>query len=87
MQIAHAAPLGPRKPAECTWARIFWNGEKLIDSGRLIAVEDAMNGPLHEIERMLEAQGREMLRAMMQEQAPARVLERHVVALPTLGGV
>jgi len=37
--------------------------KKLEDA---LSSEDAMNAPLHEIEQILEAQGREMLRAMMQ---------------------
>jgi hypothetical protein len=32
----------------------------------LLSNEAAMHAPLHEIERMLETHGREMLRAMMQ---------------------
>src|SRR5882757_4764933 len=39
------------------------NMKKLEDD---LTSEDAMNAPLHESERMLRTQGREMLRAMMQ---------------------
>ena len=50
--------------------------KKLEDA---LSDEAAMHAPLHEIERMLEAQGQEMLRAMMQAHFDLRsAQERHV---------
>ncbi len=49
--------------------------------------EDAMNAPLHDIERMLEAQGREMLRAMMQTHFDLRSAQERRVEVQDAGGV
>lgn len=49
--------------------------------------EDAMNAPLHEIERMLEAQGREMLRAMMQTHFDLRSAQERRVEVRDAQGV
>jgi len=49
--------------------------------------EDAMNAPLHEIERMLEAQGRELLRAMMQAHFDLRSAQERRVDVRDASGI
>lgn len=49
--------------------------------------EEAMHAPLHEIERMLETQGREMLRAMMQAHFDARSAQERRVTVRAVDGV
>ncbi|TMQ02250.1 MAG: ISKra4 family transposase, partial [Deltaproteobacteria bacterium] len=70
MSTARAAAIANDSP----FCESRQNMKKLEDD---LTSEDAMNAPLHEVERMLRTQGREMLRAMMQahfdrrsEQAP-----------------
>jgi hypothetical protein len=47
----------------------------------------AMSAPLHKIEQMLEAQGREMLRSMMQAHFDQRAAQERVVAVEGADGV
>ena len=48
---------------------------------------DAMNAPLHEIERMLEAQGRELMRSMMQAHFDLRSAQEREVQVRGVDGV
>jgi hypothetical protein len=59
MATAHASTIAKDSPF-CDSRQSM---KKLEDA---LSSEDAMHAPLHEIERMLETQGREMLRALMQ---------------------
>ena len=59
MSTAHAATIANDTPF-CESQRDM---KKLEDA---LSSDEALHAPLHDIERMLEAQGREMLRAMMQ---------------------
>ena len=53
-----------------------------------LSSSDAMNAPLHEVERMLQAQGRELLRAMMQAHFDLRsAQEREVEVRGTDGAM
>jgi hypothetical protein len=58
--------------------------KKLEDS---LTSDEAMHAPLHEIERMLEAQGREMLRAMMQAHFDLRSGQERRVEVRDVDGV
>jgi hypothetical protein len=60
------------------------NMKKLEDD---LTSEDAMNAPLHEIERMLRTQGREMLRAMMQAHFDRRSDQERTVDVRGSDGV
>jgi hypothetical protein len=46
-----------------------------------------MSAPLHEIEQMLEAQGRELLRAMMQTHFELRSAQERAVEVSAADGV
>ena len=59
MATAHASTIAKDSPF-CDSRQSM---KKLEDA---LSSEDAMHAPLHEIERMLETQGREVLRALMQ---------------------
>jgi hypothetical protein len=59
MATAHASTTAKDSP----FCDSRQNMKKLEDA---LSSEDAMHAPLHEIERMLETQGREVLRALMQ---------------------
>ena len=52
-----------------------------------LSSEDAMNAPLHEIEQMLEARGREMLRAMMQAHFDLRSAQERSVEVRDVQGI
>ena len=52
-----------------------------------LSSSEAMHAPLHEIERMLEAQGREMLRAMMQAHFDLRSAQERPVEVRDCAGV
>lgn len=52
-----------------------------------LSSEEAMHAPLHEIERLLEAQGREMLRAMMQAHFDLRSAQERNVEVRAVDGV
>jgi hypothetical protein len=58
--------------------------KKLEDA---LSNETAMRAPLHEIERMVEAQGREMLRAMMQAHFDLRSAQERQVEVRAADGV
>ena len=60
------------------------NMKKLEDD---LTSEDAMNAPLHEIERMMRTQGREMLRAMMQAHFDRRSEQERTVEVRGADGV
>lgn len=58
--------------------------KKLEDA---LSDDAALNAPLHEVERMLEAQGREMLRAMMQAHFDLRSAQERRVEVRDVDGV
>lgn len=58
--------------------------KKLEDA---LSDEAALNAPLHEIERLLEAQGREMLRAMMQAHFDLRSTQEREVEVRGADGI
>ena len=60
------------------------NMKKLEDD---LTSEDAMNAPLHEVERMLRTQGREMLRAMMQAHFDRRSEQERTVNVRDADGI
>lgn len=49
--------------------------------------EDAMNAPLHEIEQLLEAQGRELMRSLMQAHFDVRSAQERAVPVQGADGV
>jgi hypothetical protein len=60
------------------------NMKKLEDD---LISEDALNAPLHEIEQLLQTQGRELLRAMMQAHFDARAAQERRVQVRGADGV
>jgi hypothetical protein len=58
--------------------------KKLEDA---LSSEEAMHAPLHEIERMLETQGREVLRAMMQAHFDLRSAQERSVEVRDVNGL
>jgi hypothetical protein len=58
--------------------------KKLEDA---LSSEDAMHAPLHEIERMVEAQGREVLRAMVQAHFDLRSAQERGVEVRDVKGI
>jgi len=80
MTLARAEPIANATPF-CESRRDM---KKLEDE---LSSNDAMHAPLHEIERMLEAKGREMLRAMMQAHFDLRSAQERRVEVRDKAGV
>src|SRR5215470_13670356 len=57
--------------------------KKLEDA---LSSEDAMHAPLHEVERMLETQGREVLRLLMQTHFELRSAQERSVEVRDVNG-
>lgn len=80
MSTAHAATIANDTPF-CESQRDM---KKLEDA---LSSDEALHAPLHDIERMLEAQGREMLRTMMQAHFDLRSAQEQRVEVRDTAGV
>jgi hypothetical protein len=80
MSTARAATIANDNP----FCESRQNMKRLEDD---LTSEDAMNAPLHEIERMLRTQGREMLRVMMQAHFDRRSEQERTVDVRGADGV
>jgi hypothetical protein len=80
MSTARALPVGNDSP----FGESRQDMKKLEDA---LSSEDAMHAPLHEIERLIRTQGREMLRAMMQAHFDLRAEQERPVEVRGTDGI
>jgi len=80
MSSAHASTIA--KPSPFCDSR---EGMKKLEDA--LSSDDMMHAPLHEVERMIEAQGREVMRALMQAHFDLRSAQERSVEIRDVNGI